>query len=258
MTTQTPLVIKLGGTLFNDSQALNSLAQALANGQSRPVVLVHGGGVIVESLLIQLGYTSEKIDGLRVTPFSQIDAVAGALAGTANKKLTAALIAQHCAAVGVCIGDGGICQVSQLDAKLGAVGDCQPGNAELLNLLLSSQFIPVVSSIGISSQGQLYNVNADQAAVAIATMLQSPLVLLSDVAGVLDEHGQLIEHLDQAQAQALMDAGVINAGMMVKVKAALDAAQQSGQPVTLASWRDPHALAQLLNGHHSLGTQVSI
>ncbi|MFM2475952.1 acetylglutamate kinase [Celerinatantimonas sp. MCCC 1A17872] len=251
-----PIVLKLGGAIFENETALANLCQALASVQERPLVLVHGGGVIVESLLAHLGLVSEKIEGLRVTPHTQIDYVTGALAGTANKKLTAAILRQGRAAVGLCLGDGGLCRVTQLDAKFGAVGQCHSGDPELLTTLLEQHYLPVISSIGIGDDGQLYNVNADQAAVAIGKMLQGPLVLLSDVPGVLDEDGQLIESLDKPLAEQLIASGTINGGMAVKVKAALDASEAMQQVVILAGWKDADALSKLLMGE-SVGTTVS-
>ncbi|MFM2485485.1 acetylglutamate kinase [Celerinatantimonas yamalensis] len=250
-----PIVVKLGGAIFEDETALKNLCQALAQVQQRPLALVHGGGVIVESLLARLGLISEKIDGLRVTPHTQIDFIAGALAGTANKKLTAAILTQGRAAVGLCLGDGGLCQVTQMDAKLGAVGSCHPGDPDLLTCLLEQHYLPVISSIGIGSDGQLYNVNADQAALAIGQMLQGPMVLLSDVPGVLDAQGKLINELSTSQAQQLISQGVINGGMAVKVKAALDAAKTLQQPVILAGWKDAQALSRLLSGE-PFGTRI--
>lgn len=250
-----PVVVKLGGAIFEDTQALDNLCQALAMVQERPLVLVHGGGVIVDSLLAKLGLSSEKVDGLRVTPYDQIDLMTGALAGTANKKLTAAVLRQGRAAVGLCLGDGGLCHVTQLDPRLGAVGDCHPGDPDLITSLLEQHYLPVISSIGIGEDGQLYNVNADQAALAIGKMIKGPMILLSDVPGVLDREGKLIPKLNTDRAQKLMDEGVIGGGMAVKVKAALEASAELKQAVILAGWKDANALSQLLQGQE-LGTQV--
>ena len=122
---------------------------------------------------------------------------------------------------------------------------------------LSQQFLPVISSIGITADGQLMNVNADQAATAIAETLDADLVMLSDVSGILDGKGKLLPQLDKATAQDLMEKGVITDGMAVKVKAALHAAETLGQPVCVASWRYPDQLLKLLGGA-AIGTQVTL
>ncbi len=254
------LVIKLGGALIENDEALTALFATLKtflDEQHRPLVLVHGGGCLVDDLLKGLGLCSTKKNGLRVTPFEQIPFIAGALAGTANKQMMAKAIATGIPAVGLCLADGGLCQVTQLDPDLGAVGDCKPGNPALVTGILGQGFLPVVSSIGITADGQLMNVNADQAATAIAEALGADLVMLSDVSGILDGKGKLVPQLNKATALDLMEKGVISDGMAVKVKAALHATETLGKPVCVASWRYPDQLLKLLAGG-AVGTQVTL
>ncbi|MGL5365278.1 MAG: acetylglutamate kinase, partial [Plesiomonas shigelloides] len=110
--------------------------------------------------------------------------------------------------------------------------------------------------IGIDASGQLMNVNADQAATAIAETLHADLVMLSDVSGILDGKGQRIAHLSSKKAQDLITQGIITDGMIVKVRAALDAAQTLGRPVDIASWRYPELLPALFDGE-AIGTRIS-
>ncbi len=253
------LIIKLGGALLESEEALEALFEGLTGflaQQHRPLVLVHGGGCLVEDLLTGLGLKSTKKNGLRVTPFDQIPVIAGALAGTANKQMMAMAIRHQLKTIGLCLADGGLCQVTQLDPELGAVGACQPGDASLLHTLLDGGFLPVISSIGITADGQLMNVNADQAATAIAEALGADLVMLSDVSGILDGKGQLIPEVTQQTADALIAKGVITGGMEVKVKAALHAAASLGRPICVASWRYPDQLSRLLAGE-DIGTRIS-
>lgn len=260
MSEQQPLVVKLGGTLLESEQALNALfstLKAFIDDSGRPLLLVHGGGVLVDNQLKAMGLTSTKKNGLRVTPFEQIPAIAGALAGTANKLLLAQAIAHEIPSVGLCLGDGGLCRVSQLDPELGAVGQIEGGDAALVSSLLAGGFLPIVSSIGITFDGKLMNVNADQAATAIAEILDADLVMLSDVSGILDGEGQLIAHLSEADAQQLMEQNVIKDGMAVKVKAALKATKTLGKPVAVGSWRHPEQLLSLLAGESGYGTRIS-
>ena len=126
----------------------------------------------------------------------------------------------------------------------------------MLNALLDGGFLPVISSIGITAEGQLMNVNADQAATAIAEALGADLVMLSDVSGILDGKGQLIAEVTQAKADELIAKGVITGGMEVKVKAALHAAASLGRPISVASWRYPEQLSKLLAGG-AVGTRIS-
>ncbi|OYD24393.1 acetylglutamate kinase [Oceanimonas baumannii] len=260
MSEQQPLVVKLGGTLLESDKALEALfstLKAFVNDSSRPLVLVHGGGVLVDNQLKAMGLTSTKKNGLRVTPFEQIPVIAGALAGTANKLLLAQAIAHNIPSVGLCLADGGLCRVSQLDPELGAVGQIEGGDSALVSSLLSGGFMPIVSSIGVTFDGNLMNVNADQAATAIAEILDAELVMLSDVSGILDGKGQRIALLTEAEAEELMDKNIIKDGMAVKVKAALKATKTLGRPVAVGSWRYPEQLLSLLAGESEHGTRIS-
>jgi len=145
--------------------------------------------------------------------------------------------------------------VTELDPALGHVGKVAPGKADLLNTLLSAGYLPVISSIGITAQGQVMNVNADQAATALAETLGADLILLSDVSGILDGKGQRIAQMTAEKAEQLIEQGIITDGMIVKVHAALDAARTLGRPVDIASWRHAEQLPALFNGV-SIGTRI--
>lgn len=189
-----PLIIKLGGVLLDSEEAgasvyragqLPAAASAPAGDRARRRLR---GGRADEAALFAGG---EK-NGLRVTPADQIDIITGALAGTANKTLLAWAIKHQINAVGLSLADGGSAVVTPLDPALGHVGNAQPGSPALLNTLLSAGYLPVVSSIGITAEGQLMNVNADQAATALAATLGADLILLSDVSGILDGKGNAL------------------------------------------------------------------
>ena len=256
----TPLVLKLGGALLDNEAALEQLFQALTEYQTavaRPLILVHGGGCFVDDLLAKMNIVSEKKNGLRITPHSDIGYIAGALDGTANKVLMAQGIKRGTKVVGLSLSDAGITQVIQADLELGAVGYCEAGDPELIDNLLNAGFLPIISSIGIDVKGQLLNINADQAATAICETLGADLVMLSDVEGILDADMQLIKTMNSVEAQQLITAGVINGGMEVKVKAALKAAKSLNREVKLASWKVPERLVALLQGNAE-GTTVSL
>ncbi|EGR5062028.1 acetylglutamate kinase [Vibrio cholerae] len=252
-----PLVIKLGGAALDCAETLSKLFGAIAQYQNqaqRRIVIVHGGGYLVDDLMAKLQLKSVKKEGLRVTPYDQIPIIAGALAGTANKMLQGQAIKDGINAVGLSLADGGLCHVEELDPELGAVGKATPGDSTLLQAILATGTMPIISSIGLTPEGQMMNVNADQAAVAVAGALDAELVLLSDVSGVLDGKGHLIATLDAKQADALIAGKVITDGMIVKVKAALEAAQDLGRPIEVATWRYPEKLTKLFGGE-SIGTR---
>lgn len=158
-------------------------------------------------------------------------------------------------AVGLSLGDGQSAVVNQFNDELGHVGHARPGDPKLLNLLLTADYLPIISSIGITLEGQLMNVNADQAATAIAQALGADLVLLSDVSGILDGKGQKIAEMTAKKAEMLIKQGIITDGMIVKVNAALDAAKILQRPVDIASWRHAEQLPALFNGT-AIGTRI--
>ncbi|PHM25705.1 acetylglutamate kinase [Xenorhabdus ehlersii] len=253
-----PLVIKLGGVLLDSEEALERLfttLQLYRKTHKRPLVIVHGGGCLVDELMQRLQMPILKKQGLRVTPEDQIDIITGTLAGTANKKLLAWATKYRLPAIGLCLGDGGMVNVSQLDEELGHTGKAQSGIPDLLKILLDLGYMPIISSIGITEQGELMNVNADQAATAIAQVLNADLILLSDVSGILDGKGKKIPEVTTEQIAQLIDQGIITNGMIVKVNAALEAAKTLGQPVDIASWRHADQLIALFNGI-PIGTRI--
>ena len=251
------LVIKVGGAFMQaDDLALELLAVIKQLQQKMCVVLVHGGGPMVEELLAALNMTSHKVKGLRVTPAQQMPFITGALAGTANKQLCGLAIQAGLNPVGLSLADGKMCIGTVLDPELGRVGAVKAGDPQLLKLLVSNEMLPIISSIGADEQGQLLNVNADQAATVIAQLLNAQLILLSDVPGVLDANKQLLNHLDAQQIARLIDDGVIRDGMIVKVQAALTAAQSLGRSVTIASWKSAPELLGFLH-NKTVGTLIS-
>ena len=253
-----PLVIKLGGVLLDSEEALERLFTALVTYREkheRPLVIMHGGGCLVDDLMKKLALPVVKKNGLRVTPADQIDIITGALAGTANKTLLAWAVKHDINAVGLCLGDGNTVSVTPLDAALGHVGKAEAGSPALVQTLLAANYMPIISSIGITKEGSLMNVNADQAATALAATLGADLILLSDVSGILDGKGQRIADMTAQKAEQLIAQGIITDGMVVKVHAALEAARSLGRPVDIASWRHADQLPALFNGV-PIGTRI--
>lgn len=255
MNPTSPVVVKLGGAVLSSEDVLAKLFATVAQYQAqRPIVIVHGGGFLVDELMAKLQFTTVKKNGLRVTPYDQIPYITGALAGTANKLLQGEALKSGLKAIGLCLGDAGLCNVVELDPELGAVGLATAGDATVVNAIMAAGATPIISSIGLTAEGQLMNVNADDAAVAVAKTLDAELVLLSDVSGVLDGDKKLIKSLDQTTAEQLISDGVITDGMIVKVRAALDAANGLGRAIEVAGWRNPELLAHVFAGE-SIGTR---
>lgn len=258
--TTAPLVIKIGGQGLVDLARLTPLLVNIGNTvQQRPVVLVHGGGHLVDNWMTHFARPVHKSEGLRVTNAEDMPIVAGALAGALNTQLVAHLngLGNHSVrAVGCTLADAHWCHLEQ-DTARGAVGiPCQQrSSAAYLQALLGAGFIPVVSSIGMFADGSLANVNADHAAAAVAALLQADLLLLTDVDAILDQHGQAIERLDTAQAQSLLDDGTVRGGMRVKLAAALEAAQLSRRSTAVAAWYSQADLTAHFTGQ-ATATQI--
>jgi acetylglutamate kinase len=251
------LVIKVGGAFMQAEDAALALLTTISELQRNfIVVLVHGGGAMVEELLSALNLSSQKIDGLRVTPKEHMPFITGALAGTANKQLCGLAIRAGLSPVGLSLLDGKMCIATVMREELGAVGSVEPGDATLLKALAATHMLPIISSIGADNQGNLLNVNADQAATVIAQLLDAELLLLSDVPGVLDANKNLIQHLDTEQIATLIAQSVIRDGMIVKVHAALKAANSLGRSVTIASWKDAKNLLGLLQ-QQTIGSKIA-
>jgi acetylglutamate kinase len=248
-----PVVIKVGGALLESPDAPLEFFEQLSQLKNIQAILVHGGGAQVQALLGKLNLHSEKLNGMRVTPNDHMPIVAGVLAGTVNKQLVAYAQSKQCKAVGLSILDGYISQCEVSDEALGCVGTPVSVNPELVLQLIENDWLPVISSIGANKSGQLLNINADHAAAALASAMQCPLILLSDVAAVLDEHKQRIASLCEAEIQQLIKTNVIKDGMAVKVESALQTANSTGKSVTIASWQDNINLII----HGQLGTQIT-
>jgi len=253
---KTPLVLKMGGRLLQDNQALDALLKVVAQLSSQyPIVLVHGGGDQVDSWLATFGFSTQKIDGQRVSPKEQMPVIAGALAGAVNCLMVSRAQLQGLKAVGLTLAAGQSLKFD-VNEKLGAVGIAKANDATLLNTLLSQGFVPVFSSVGQSDNGDLLNVNADLAAAAICQLVQGQLVLLTDVPGILDGEGKLISALDGKAAQALVDSGVIKGGMKVKLDAALETAAALRRSIVVAGWQQPDDLLKLMQ-QQAVGTCIS-
>ena len=251
-----PLVIKIGGAILETEGALNALLAEIAMLKAgTKVVLVHGGGCVVDEMLTLAGFTTEKKHGLRVTPKTQIGLISGVLAGTVNKSIVAIANSMNLPAVGLSLADGSMISCVKSSLDLGEVGVPSPKSSQLLDALLNSQLLPVISSIGALDNGDLVNVNADDAAVAICQLLNAELLLLTDVNGVKGGDGEYLTSLNREQATLLIEQGVIAGGMTAKVNAALEAANQLRRSIAVASWQSPKQITQLLAGQGA-GTQI--
>ncbi|MHB1097410.1 MAG: acetylglutamate kinase [Gemmatimonadaceae bacterium] len=214
-------VVKIGGRAQGDPQVIVQLAAASGRGES--LVIVHGGGDEVSTLQRRLGLEPQFRGGRRVTSVEDLEIVRMVLSGATNKRLVAQLLSAGVRAVGLSGEDAALLTARITDPEFGRVGGAMTAHTELLTHLWSGGFIPVVSPLGRDAddpQGGGLNVNGDDAAAAIAAALGADeLLLVADVAGVLDDAGAVIAELDDAAAQSLVASGVAKGGMAAKLEA---------------------------------------
>ena len=247
-------VIKLSGKALENKAALKALFSAV---KDKKVIFVHGGGVEVDALLKQLNLKTEKIDGIRVSPPEQMPYITAALAGLCNRYLQADAKACGLNALGLIATDGDSVTLSAFDKKFGNVATALPANGKYISLLLENKITPFIASIGIDENGNVYNINADDVALAIARVFNAPLFFISDVKGVKDADGNIIENLSEDTALELISKKVITDGMIVKVKTALDAAKLTHRPFFIASLNDPDLISNLFTLRR-IGTSFSV
>jgi len=254
------LLVKLGGTLLDAAETRRSLACQIAGAAKRGIetVVVHGGGKQMTRFLTERGVESTFVNGLRVTTPETLDAVIKVVAGSVNRELVAALAAAGARAVGICGIDGGLVEAEPMDPALGAVGRILRGDPALLEALVAGGFLPVVACVGGDRQGRLYNVNADQMAVACAAAYGADLLLfLTDVPGVKDETGAVCPALTMAQSEELIARGAATGGMLAKLKATQAALAQGVGQVRIAPGATDRILERLLEDEPA-GTRLTL
>jgi len=253
------VLVKLGGTLLDEEPSRRRLAAEIAQAQ-RPgleMVVVHGGGRQMTRFLAERGVESRFVNGLRVTTPEVLDAVLKVFAGTVNHQLLAALVQAGTRPVGLTGIDAALLEAEPLDPALGAVGRPARCNPEVLSVLASNGFLPVVACVGGDRQGNIYNVNADQMATALAAGFGCRHVLfLTDVQGVLDANKQILPSLTQAESEQLIAKGVATGGMQAKLEAAHQALRNGVGEVSIAPGLEPGILGRLLAGE-AIGTRLA-
>ena len=227
-----PRVYKVGGPALEDPGLVAPLAEDIRRG-GVPTVIVHGGGRDIERMLRAMGVESQFVEGRRSTSPAAMEVVEMVLSGVVNKSLAAGLTAAGLPAVGISGRDASLLAALPVPG-IGRVGVPHAVNVTVLRALLDARLLPVVSPVGSGPSGESLNVNADEAALAIAVAIgASTLVYLSDVDGVR-AGDTVLATLDEAAAQRHIEAGTISGGMSLKVRAALAAARAGVDDVVVA------------------------
>ena len=256
------VVIKYGGNaMVNESlkqQVMEDIVLLWLIGVK--VVLIHGGGPEISSMMQKLGKEPQFINGLRVTDKETIDIVQMVLAGKVNKDLVNLLQTKGGHAIGLSGIDGGILECQMKDEQLGYVGKITKIRTKPIEDILEKNYIPVVSTVASDRQGNAYNINGDTAAAHIAGALGAErLIMMTDIAGVLkdkDDPSTLIPEITVSQAKALYDTGVISGGMIPKVDCCIDAIEHGVENVVIMDGRIPHSILMELLTDEGAGTMV--
>ncbi|MBE0415175.1 MAG: acetylglutamate kinase [Dehalococcoidia bacterium] len=243
-----PIIVKIGGsTLGSHDTTLDDLV-ALQR-EDKTLVVVHGGHNVVTEWLSRLGIATRFIDGLRVTDHQTLQVVIAVLCGLVNKELVAAIQSRGGRAMGLCGIDGHLIEARIKNEELGQTGEIVKINVEPIEILLKEGYIPIISPLGLEGEKAMpLNINGDTAAGEIAAALSAErLIILTDVAGVMDGLGKPLPRLSPCEASSLIASGVVMGGMIPKVEACLCAL--STVPMTqIVDGRLPHALVDAIAG----------
>jgi acetylglutamate kinase len=265
-------VIKFGGHAMGDPALAELFARDIVLFKQVGInpIVVHGGGPQIGDMLERLKIKSSFIDGLRVTDKATVEIVEMVLAGSINKQIVAAISQAGGRAIGLSGKDSNLILAKKLQRKtrdpdsnienavdLGFVGEPTKINADVLADLARSDVIPVIAPLGVGPRGTTLNINADTAAGAVASAVKAErLLMLTDVAGVLDKKGELIPQMTASQVQARKKDKTIHGGMIPKVETCLEAVRGGVEAAVILDGRVPHALLLEIFTEHGVGTLI--
>ncbi len=267
------VVIKYGGNAMTDPSLKESFARDVVLMKLVGInpVVVHGGGPQIGSLLDKLNIESRFVDGMRVTDSETMDVVEMVLGATVNKEIVSAINNHGGKAIGVTGKDGRLIQARKLVANprqpemqaseiidIGHVGEVEYIDTEIIEMLLSSNFIPVIAPIGVGVNGETYNINADLVAGRMAEVLSAEkLMLLTNVAGLQDSESNVLTGLSTTEVGKLIDDGTIHGGMLPKIQCALDAVAAGVRSAHIVDGRVPHAVLLEIFTDEGVGTLIT-
>ena len=266
------VVIKFGGNAMGDEALANAFAQDIVYLKQSGInpIVVHGGGPQIASMLKKLEITSDFVHGLRVTDKPTVEVVEMVLCGKINKEIVSAINRQGGKAVGISGKDANLMIAKRITempdptsnlmkaVDIGYVGDPVEVNPHIVEVISKSDLIPVIAPVGISREGDTLNINADTFASALAARMQAKrLLLLTDVAGVLDSNKNLISRLSIEEARAMIKDGTISGGMIPKIEGCIEVVEAGVEGVVIIDGRVPHCVLLELFTEHGVGTLVA-
>ncbi|MBI5886002.1 MAG: acetylglutamate kinase [Deltaproteobacteria bacterium] len=258
------IVIKYGGNAMTEDGLKRSFARDMVLMKYVGInpVIVHGGGPQIGGLLKRLGKETRFVKGIRVTDGETMDIVEMVLVGKVNKEIVGLINLYGGKAVGLGGKDGGLIKAKKLVMKgeeMGLVGDVESIDPSVIKTLDTQGFIPVIAPVGASEDGSTYNINADTVAGRIATALKAEkLILLTDVAGVLDKNKKLISSLSLAEARSLLTKKVAVGGMIPKIKCCMEAVAGGVNAAHIIDGRVEHAVLLEVFTDAGVGTVIGV
>jgi len=224
------------------------------------VVLVHGGGPEINDMLKRVGKESKFLNGLRVTDKETVDIVQMVLAGKVNKDIVNILQTAGNKAVGICGIDGGMIKVSRISKELGYVGEIESIDTGIIHDLLDNGYVPVISTVGMDDNGNVYNINADTAAARIAGDLKAEsFITLTNIAGIMkdkDDPETLIRSINVSDTPRLIKEGVVSGGMIPKIESCVDAIRRGVSRVFIIDGRIEHSIILEMLTDEGMGTML--
>ena len=256
------IVVKYGGNAMVNEELKHQVMQdvVLLNAVGVKVVLVHGGGPEISQMLTRVGKKSEFLDGLRVTDGETMEIVEMVLAGKVNKSLVGLLEHYGGKAVGISGMDAGLIEADFKDKRYGYVGKVISVDSTIIRDLMEKGYIPVVSTIGYSRKGEIFNINADTATAYVAGALKADrMIMMTDVPGILrdkNDRSTLIQEITVSQACELKAEGVISLGMIPKVECCITAIEKGVENVVIMDGTIPHSILMELLTDEGAGTMI--
>jgi acetylglutamate kinase len=263
------IVVKYGGNAMVDDELKNGFARdvVLMKLVGMNPVVVHGGGPQIGQLLERMGKESKFVDGMRVTDAETMDVVEMVLGGLVNKEIVSMINHHGGKAVGLTGKDGGLIRARKMLLKkasgddsvdIGHVGEVESIDPEVVAVLDTKNFIPVVAPIGVGKDGEAYNINADIVAGKLAvTLAAEKLILMTNTPGVLDKQETLLTGLSANAVGELIADSTISGGMLPKVNCALDAVKSGVHSAHIIDGRVPHALILEILTDEGVGTLIT-
>jgi acetylglutamate kinase len=263
------VVIKYGGAAMEQADLTDPFARdiVLLRCVGIKPVIVHGGGPQIGALMKRLGKEPRFVGGMRVTDEETVEIVEMVLVGKINKEIVGLINLRGGKAVGLSGKDGDLIHARRRLHRLpngetvdiGLVGEVESVNPRAIRLLEENGFVPVIAPVGVGAAGETYNINADLVAGDIAAALGAEkLIHLTDVQGILHQDGTLISALTRKDAERLMEAGVIDGGMLPKVESALRALEGGTAKAHIIDGRIPHAILLELFTKEGVGTEITL